>query len=70
MKLHRKLFGGVILAALMFLGIGLSLSGVVWLSLSGQSGGDAPNPALGNLLELGAMHFKASARVLASWPGP
>lgn len=39
----------------MLLGIGLSLSGVVWLSLSGQSGGDAPNPALGNLLELGAM---------------
>ncbi len=40
----------------MLLGIVLSLGGVVWLSLSGRhSGGDAPNPALGNLLELGAM---------------
>ena len=39
----------------MLLGIALSLAGVVWLSLSGHSGGDAPNPALGNLLELGAM---------------
>lgn len=39
----------------MLLGIGLSLAGVAWLSLSGQSGGDASNPALGNLLELCAM---------------
>ncbi len=37
------------------LGIAVSLAGVVWLSLTGQAQASAPNPALGNLLELLAM---------------
>jgi len=36
-------------------GIGLSLAGVVWLSLTGQAVQNAPNPVLGNILELLAM---------------
>lgn len=36
-------------------GIVVSLAGVVWLSLSGNAEQSAPNPALGNLLELCAM---------------
>lgn len=43
------------LSGRMILGIGLSLCGVVWLSLGGSAAASAPNPALGNLLELGAM---------------
>jgi drug/metabolite transporter (DMT)-like permease len=43
------------LSARMVMGLGLSLSGVVWLSLSGSAGESAPNPALGNFLELLAM---------------
>jgi len=39
----------------MLLGIGLSLGGVVWLSLGGAAAENAPNPALGNFLELLAM---------------
>jgi len=39
----------------MLLGIGLSLGGVVWLSLGGAAAKNAPNPALGNFLELLAM---------------
>jgi len=37
------------------LGLLVSIGGVVWLSLSGSVGENAPNPALGNLLEVGAM---------------
>lgn len=37
------------------LGIAVSMAGVVWLSLSGRAQENAPNPALGNMLELGAM---------------
>jgi len=36
-------------------GLLVSIAGVVWLSLSGSAGDAAPNPALGNLLESGAM---------------
>ena len=36
-------------------GLLVSIAGVVWLSLSGASADSAPNPALGNLLEVGAM---------------
>ena len=36
-------------------GLLVSIAGVVWLSLSGTAGDAAPNPALGNLLEVGAM---------------
>lgn len=36
-------------------GIVVSLVGVVWLSLSGKAVENAPNPALGNMLELAAM---------------
>jgi len=37
------------------LGILVSMCGVVWLSLSGVPDGTAPNPLLGNTLEVGAM---------------
>lgn len=43
------------LSARMILGLLVSLAGVVWLSLSGAADEAAPNPALGNLLELCAM---------------
>ncbi len=43
------------LTARMFWGIFLSLCGVVWLSLGGTAEHNAPNPALGNVLELLAM---------------
>lgn len=36
-------------------GLIVSISGVVWLSLSGVADESAPNPLLGNLLEMGAM---------------
>lgn len=39
----------------MLMGLSLSLCGVVWLSLGGAANASAPNPALGNLLELLAM---------------
>lgn len=48
-------FLGEALSARMVVGLCLSLSGVVWLSLSGAAGESAPNPALGNFLELLAM---------------
>lgn len=38
-----------------YAGLLLSVLGVVWLTLAGTPSGDAPNPLLGNLLELGAM---------------
>jgi drug/metabolite transporter (DMT)-like permease len=43
------------LSVRMVLGLLLSLAGVVWLSLGGAAASGAPNPALGNLLELLAM---------------
>lgn len=36
-------------------GLTVSIGGVVWLSISGAPDVSAPNPALGNLLEVGAM---------------
>lgn len=36
-------------------GLGVSIGGVVWLSLGGTADASAPNPALGNLLEVGAL---------------
>ena len=36
-------------------GLTMSIAGVVWLSLCGSADSSAPNPALGNLLEVGAM---------------
>ncbi|MBU1039746.1 MAG: EamA family transporter [Proteobacteria bacterium] len=45
-------------------GIVLSLVGVAWLSLTGQVDEHAPNPALGNLLELLAMCCAASYMLL------
>lgn len=39
----------------MLAGLCLSLCGVIWLSLAGAADASAPNPALGNLLELLAM---------------
>lgn len=41
------------------LGIAVSMGGVAWLSLSGRAEESAPNPALGNLLELLAMFCAA-----------
>jgi drug/metabolite transporter (DMT)-like permease len=43
------------LSARMIAGVALSLGGVVWLSLGGAADHNAPNPALGNMLELLAM---------------
>jgi len=43
------------LSGRMVCGISLSLCGVVWLSLGGAADHNAPNPALGNMLELLAM---------------
>ncbi len=43
------------LSGRMVAGLCLSLGGVVWLSLAGSAEHGAPNPALGNLLELLAM---------------
>ncbi|WP_207260829.1 DMT family transporter [Desulfovibrio sp. Huiquan2017] len=37
------------------LGLAVSMAGVVWLSAAGAPAADAPDPALGNLLEVGAM---------------
>lgn len=37
------------------LGLVVSIAGVAWLSMGGAGATDAPNPALGNLLEVGAM---------------
>ena len=36
-------------------GLGVSMAGVAWLSMSGAPDAAAPNPVLGNLLEVGAM---------------
>lgn len=36
-------------------GLAVSMGGVVWLSMGGVADVSAPNPALGNLLEVGAM---------------
>ena len=41
------------------LGIAVSMGGVAWLSLSGRADESAPNPALGNFLELLAMFCAA-----------
>lgn len=38
-----------------WIGLVVSISGVAWLSLSGNADSTAPNPALGNLLEVCAM---------------
>ena len=37
------------------LGFSIAISGACWLSLSGETSADAPNPALGNFLEFLAM---------------
>ncbi|OIQ50421.1 putative DMT superfamily transporter inner membrane protein [Pseudodesulfovibrio hydrargyri] len=37
------------------LGLAVSMAGVIWLSMAGAPDASAPNPALGNLLEVGAM---------------
>ena len=39
----------------MLLGFFLAIAGVVWLTLGGNGSEDAPNPALGNLMEVMAM---------------
>lgn len=43
------------LARQVWCGFMLAIAGVIWLSLGGTSSGNAPNPLLGNLLELCAM---------------
>lgn len=48
-------FLGESLSPRMLAGLCLSLCGVVWLSLGGEAAESAPNPVLGNLLELCAM---------------
>ncbi|QGY39980.1 EamA family transporter [Pseudodesulfovibrio cashew] len=46
------------------LGLAVSMCGVVWLSLTGGAGKTAPHPALGNLLEVGAMVSAAAYMVV------
>lgn len=58
------LFLGERLSARNVGGIVLSLVGVAWLSLTGQVDEHAPNPALGNLLELLAMCCAAGYMLL------
>lgn len=48
-----------------FFGLGLALAGVIWLTVSGSPEANAPNPAFGNLLELGAMLTAAVYMLLA-----
>ncbi len=45
-------------------GLLLSIGGVVWLSLGGVADESSPNPALGNLLEVGAMVCAAGYMVV------
>lgn len=47
-----------------YIGLLLSVGGVVWLTLAGSPSADAPNPALGNLLEFGAMVCASGYMVL------
>ncbi|WP_319469090.1 DMT family transporter [uncultured Pseudodesulfovibrio sp.] len=47
-----------------FAGLLLSIGGVVWLSLGGVADESSPNPALGNLLEVGAMICAAGYMVV------
>ncbi|MEZ7197879.1 DMT family transporter [Pseudodesulfovibrio karagichevae] len=46
------------------LGLAVSMAGVAWLSTAGAPDAEAPNPALGNLLEVGAMACAAVYMVL------
>lgn len=45
-------------------GLAVSIGGVIWLSLGGTADANAPNPALGNLLEAGAMACAAAYMVV------
>lgn len=45
-------------------GLVVSIGGVVWLSMGGAPDASAPNPALGNLLEVGAMVAAAAYMVV------
>ncbi|BBD09221.1 DMT family transporter [Desulfovibrio ferrophilus] len=47
-----------------WMGLVLSVCGVVWLTLAGTPAQDAPNPLLGNVLELGAMICAAGYMLL------
>lgn len=47
-----------------FAGLVLSMLGVIWLSMAGSATEHAPQPMLGNLLELGAMAAAATEIVL------
>lgn len=46
------------------IGLAVSISGVAWLSLGSAPDANAPNPALGNLLEMGAMICVATYMVV------
>lgn len=48
-----------------YAGLALSVAGVIWLTLAGSPSAHAPNPMLGNLLELGAMACAAGYMLLA-----
>lgn len=47
-----------------WLGLAVSVGGVVWLTLAGSPNETAPNPVLGNILELGAMVSAAAYMLL------
>ncbi|MBU1002606.1 MAG: DMT family transporter [Proteobacteria bacterium] len=59
-----RLFLGEAVSRGTWLGLALSVCGVVWLTLAGSPAQDAPNPLLGNLLELGAMASAAAYMLL------
>lgn len=62
--LGARLFLAETLARWATAGLALSIGGVVALSLGGPAGSTAPNPALGNLLELGAMAAYAASTII------
>lgn len=59
-----RLFMGEAVSRGTWLGLLLSVGGVAWLTLAGGAAQDAPNPALGNVLELGAMVSAAAYMLL------
>jgi drug/metabolite transporter (DMT)-like permease len=62
--LGARLFLAEPLSERVLAGMALSIGGVVWLTLSGTPDATAPDPLLGNLLELGAMVAAAGYMLL------
>ncbi len=62
--LGAHLFLGERLGRKAYAGLLFSVMGVAWLTLAGTPSGDAPNPLLGNLLELAAMACASGSMLL------